>query len=464
MLKTITNIDGTKVIAALNAARPVTAAGKVAVENFKRYMQTNRLYAIALENALETLSRQSYDVGLESLIATLKGLIPAENRQVAIAYENIANENKAMFYAAGTEAEQKVAELYKLNGDKIIESLVSGELDAYATNPAISKLIAWAKAARVDQAAANQVPVTYSGGDITVRLVPVLNLTMSGDAIVASIDKHLFVIGKRGQLNLAGDLSDYDISTEVQKLITVLDYLKATDEPNIMTLVPEYAEVAEKQLSIKKFEIDLLANNDAFIGINGTFMSYEKAEAILNARKPEILAATLLNDDARRTMQVINEVIRLMADFRGSLLTNLYAKSFEFDDYKFYIVKNMAYYNVIVAKYNSILAIKSYNDVMDVIKDDFIASNPPVFNAVQNVFAADIDNATSKMNVRIKIADELANDIAKLESLHKQITQQLDDLGTVVDANPEKEAALKELRAKTEEKLDAAKAELQRLA
>jgi len=464
MLKTITRIDGSKVIAALNAARPVTAAGKVAVENFKRYMQSNCLYALSLEAALESLSRQSYDVGLESLIGTLKGMMPAENRRVAIAYEEVANENKSLFYAVGTEAEQKIAELYQLNGDKIIESLVSGELDAYATNPAISKLIAWAKAARADQVKNDQTPITYAGGDITVCLVPVLNLSMQDDALLSSIDKHLFIIGKQGQMNLAGSLSDYNLPTEVQKLVTILDYMQATDEPNVLRLNDELSESAAKHLGITKFEIDLLAQNDAFIGINGNFMSYEKADAILTSRKPEILAATLLSDDARHAMQVINEVIRLMADFRGGLLTNLYAKAFAFNDFKSYIVKNNAYYNVITTKYDSILSIKSYNDILDVIKDDFITGNPPVFNAVQTAFANDIAAANSKMNVRIKIAEDLASDVAKLESLLKQINEQIDELGTVVDANPEKEKALKELKAKTEEKLDAAKAELQRLA
>lgn len=472
MLKTITNIDGSKVIAAIRTAKPVTATGKVAVENFSKFMAQNRLTALSLEQAIIAFEGLRTDVGITKLLGTLKGLMPTVNRKVACTYELVANEDKTLFLAAGTEAEAKIAELYKYNGDKIINLLVNGQLDAFATNPAVAELIRYAKAARADQANAglpNANLLANENGPVIVTLVPVLNIAMlDNDNSLVSIDNAMFMLGSKGQVSITDDLSEFNLNTTVSKLLTLLTYLQPTAEPNVLTLKPAFAEAASKYLSITKFELDLLAYNDAFIGINGNFMSLEKAQAILEANRPEILAQTLLSNDARDILNVINELMTTLTDYRGALLTNMYAKKFEAKadagTFNFYVIKSNAYYNLIVRRDDAMLSCKSYNDIMSMLADDFVATTTSVFNAMSEAYATDIESATSKMNVRVKLANDLADDISKLQQLYDSIVNEIANLDEMADANPAKTKALQELKQKTEDKLASAKDELSKLA
>lgn len=472
MVKTLTNIDGGKVIAALKAAKPVTATGKVAVENFSKFMTVHRLTAGSLESALVSLESLKADVGLKQLIAMLKGLMPVAKRKVAVAYESIANEDKTLFLAASTEAEDKVATLYRYNADKIIDMLCNGYLDNFATNPAIAELIKYAKAARADMVNVQDHPIAFNGNEanVTVTLVPVLNVSMIGEASLVSIDGSLYFVGPNGAIDNAADLQNIELDATVNKLLTILLYLKPTAEPNILTLTDQLATVVAKNLSISKFEVDLLATNDAFVGINGNFMSVEKAQAILSADRTEVLAATLLNDDARTALSILYNIMSTLADYRGTLLTNMYAKKFSCgimpgNDARLdcMLVKSGVYYNLIVKSDGVNVATKAYNGIMDVLSDDFVASNVPIFNAMQASYAADIDAAASKMNVRVKLAKDLANDISRLQELYESITEELDSLSASMDANPDKITALSQLKTKTEDKLKTAKQELDKL-
>lgn len=466
MVKTLTNIDGSKVIAAIKATKPVTATGKVAVENFSKFIGQNRLTAIGLEQALVAFESLRADTGLDKLIGTLRGLMPAVNRQVACTYEIIANEDKAVFLAASPEAEQKVAELYKYNAAKIIDKLVNGELDAFATNPAIAQLIRYAKSARADQVATSSSDILVTTGDVGMTIEPIINVQYLSAGMLMYVDGMLLLAGNRGQIDLVSDLSDYDdLQPQVRKLLSMLQYVKVGDEPNVLTANDDLAEILSKNFSISKLEFDLLATNDAFIGINGTFMDFDKAKAILDANRPEVLASTLLNAEAKAGLDTMLDLMSTLLDFRGAILSNRYAKKFSADNISFYVLKLGNYYNLIVRQNGAVVTnIKSYNDVMSMLADEFVTTNVPVFNAMQNAYAADIDAATHKLNVRVKLATDLANDISKLDALYKEISAEIETVGSMSDANPEKIKALNSLKQRTEEKLEAAKAELEKLA
>jgi IMP dehydrogenase/GMP reductase len=348
-----------------------------------------------------------------------------------------------------------------MNAAKIVDAINNGALDAYSTNPAIRSLISYANSALSDFTKATGTDLSMKTA--ITKLTPVLSIAVIDDASIVSIDNKLFVAGKRGSLAPVTDLSQYNLKGDIQMLLTVLSSMETTAEPNVLVLKSDFQKIAADNFMIKSFGIDLLATSDKFIIINDNAMSFDKADALLAANKSEIIASMLFNESATNVMKLIRSIMSTMDMYRGALLTNLYAKTVVADEVRIHVIKFGAGYSVVVMKGDVVIATSAYDDIMQVLADDYIVSNVEASNAFSNAFAADIEKATSKLSVKMKLVNDLIEERARYEALLEKINEEAKSLETI-DANPEKVAALDELKGKVEEKLSIVVDEIAKLA
>lgn len=470
-LKTIAKIDSTIIAAALESASPVTVDGRKAVSKFKQFLLGNPLTATGLQFAIESLQdlRDNHaEVGIENLLGTLKGIMPAQKRAVAIAYEKMQLQKSqgASIFTASPACEAAIAELYDLNASKIIKAIATDDVLApFATNPVVSQLIQYAKAAQADAIRTDKVmPIVAREGDaVSTSLVPILNIAYAGENRVIYLDKRIYVVGKRGKLTPVQSLSDLSLSEEAIRILDVLQYLRPTDQPNILTLRDDLAADAAKDMEIRSFSIDLLAAYDGFVLLNGVAMSADKAKALLNVQRPQIVAAALLNPNSKVVMQVINEVLDTLVNYRDALLSNVYAKKISFNDFAFYVMKFDNSYTLLITKAGTVINLKAYDNIMALLADEYIVGSVEAHNAISVAYAADIEQAQSKANIKLSLINKLSDERQRYEALIEQIKAEEEDLQAMSDANPEKVKALKDIREKAEANLAQVNEEMDKL-
>lgn len=462
-MRTLTNISAATILQALRKAKPLTAVGRSAVENYRAYLVKNTMCAIALENSIVDLTSSKYDPGLEGLVATLKGMMPESQRKVAVAYEalSIANDNAGIF-AAPEAAFEALASLYKMNAAKIVKAINDGALDSYKTVPTIAQLVNWAKSA---QAAEPERQNIVNDSTAVSSLVPVLNIAATDNGMIVCIDNKCYLQGERGSMSYIPELGDIEnIPSEVRALMSCLKTMhSATDEPNLLLFNDDVLEVLRKALPIEKFSIDLLAGINELVRINGTAMSSEKAMALLNGSSDELTAALTLNESARDALQIVSTAMNLFEKYRGVISSNLYANKFSAERNTVYVIDKDDNISVIHAIDGNIVDCKAFNSVFDALASEVFISNPSLHDAATVAFAGALKNDAKKMSVRKQIAMQLADERRQYESLLERINSELDELEQVVDANPEKEKALKDLRDKTTEKIATVIDELSKL-
>lgn len=469
-MKTLTSINSGLIMGALFKAKPATLTGKTAVENYKVFLQNNVMSAIALENSIISLTTTMRDPGLEGLVAVLKGLMPEAKRQVAVAYEQLSTENKELFMAAGTEAMDALSALYDYSADKIVSEIVSGKLNAWAANPVIARLIAYAKAACNTPKGVERIAVASEpAGESKSTLVPVLLLASLGeDGTLIAVDNMLFVSGTRGGLTYTSSLADYDVSTDVKTFANMIAAMRADkDMPNIMRFVDDIDSQICKALGIRSFSINLSGGIDELVGINGIYMSPAKAKAILMQNKDAVIAAMIMDDNAKTALATVNTAMQMFERYRGTIASGMYANKITAGELTYYSWLNVKKYVAIVADVRSgapgILSVKAYDSAYSLLGDEYIVTVPPVHAALSQVYADNISDEAGRLSVRTQIMQKLMQERTEYEKLLSRIKAEQDELGTVIDPNEEKVTALNKLEKQVKESLSNVNAELSKL-
>lgn len=463
-MKTLVNIDSSKIVAAIRTTTPVTTSGKIALENLRKFISNHTMSATNLLYTIRGLEACRGDFGLEKLISTCKGMVAMERLQVASTFELVQHENKGIFGAVGVEAENALSQLYQMNADKIMFAIHDGALDKYATDAEIRKLIAYANAAVADQMRTSNTKMNIAE-KMNIYMLPVLNIAQIADARIVYIDGSLYSVAKSGKLSSVASLADYEIPSDVMSLFDLLQYVvSVTDEPNKMKLAPDYAAVAEKYLGIASLTFDLLADFDHAVEINGQQMSFDKAEAVMTANQQQFLAASYYKNDAQQVLEIINRCIKTLSAYRGALLDNTYANVIAFDNYKYLVMRFGSAYTLLVKNNGYVVDNKLYNTAIDLLRNDFISNNPEAFNLLQNQYANELQIESSKVSIKVKLAQDLTEERKNYAILLQNITEQektLEELGS--DANPDKVKELKDLHGKVTEAIDKIDKELEDL-
>lgn len=461
-IRSLTNIKSSVILQALRQAKPITAVGRVAVENFKTYLVQNSMNAIALENSIMDLTGDKRDAGLESLIATLKGVMPESKRRIAVAYELLQFEQPGSFMAVGKEAFDALSSLYNMNATKIIDEINGGVLNAFKTNPTIARLISWARAA--NKVAPEQKIITDGGVETT--MTPVLNIATAGDDMLVAIDGSTFLQGERNALTYIPAISDIEgLPGDIQALLVCIRQLHAsTLEPNLLLLNSDILEYVNKVLPMESFAIDLLGGINELVRINDNPMSVDKARALLMENKDELIASMLMSDAAKDALQIVNTIMNLFEKYRGAIVGNNYANVFRTQNTTSYFVEKDGRIAVVNLIDGNVMNSKSYDSVFDALSDDMFVSNPELHKAISTAYSSELKNESSRIAIRKQVLLQLSEERKQYESLLARISDELDNLATVSDANPEKETALKELKSKVEGSLAAVAAEIEKLA
>lgn len=462
MKSTIANIKASVILQALRKCKPLTVAGRAAVENYRAWLITHSMSAYALDSSIASLEN-CRDAGLAGVIATLKGMMPAEKRRIAVAYEcGYVDIQSAVITAPSVEAMQALESLYDMNASRIIDEINQGALDNFKTSPHVANLIAWAKAA-------NRVAPERSvkaNGDVKTCMTPVLNIAVAGDDnMLVAIDGSTFLQSKSGALTYMPEVVDIDsVNDEVRALLVCLRQMHASEtEPNLLVLNDEVLEYIRKGVAVDKIAFDLLGGIDELVQINGDAMSIDKARVLLNGNKDELVAAMLLNDSAKDALQIINTAMNVFEKYRSVLASGVYATKFETDNVSFYIVPKDNSYGTVAMLDGSILETKVYDKVFDVLKSETLVDNTALFNAISNTFAEQLKSESTRLSVRKQIIEGLMNERKEYEALLDRIVNEQKALDEIADANPDKVKQLSALKTKTETKLAEISDELNKL-
>lgn len=450
MKPTLTNIKSAVILQALRRATPVTAIGRTAVENYKTFLVNNAMSAIALENSIISLQTTHRDAGLEHLVNVLKGIMPESKRRVAVAYELLQQTRPGLLAGATPEMYTALESLYDLDAVQIIKSINDGALDAFKTNPTIAQLISWANAAV--KVAPEQTATYGQVGEVDSTLVPVLNLASTGDNMLVSIDGKVYLQGSRGSLQYLPEAAAYDAMNDDVRLLVkaVNQMIPSKTEPNVLMLRPELLEVAEKNLGVNSFKIDLLGNMDNFVRLNGEAMSASKAEALLSQNKDAMIANILLGDNAKEILSVLINIMSVFERYRDSIAGSAYANKFSTADTDIYVVTKDGFVSLIQVVAGNVVSTKAFPTMFDAIRSDMLVAAPAFNSAVSAIFADQLKKDNERLSVKQQIVQDMAREKAEYESLLQRINTELNELEQVVDVNPDKVKALNELKDKAE--------------
>lgn len=471
-MKTIVNINGELILSALRKAKPITTAGKVAVENYIGYLQSNVLSATALDNSIESLTANSIDVGLKPLIDTLNGVMHKAKRKVAIAYESLQKYKPGDFFYVGTEADQILSDLFTYNAAKIVEQINSGILDKYNTNPVILDLIKWAKSASNSNNKPGVPPLkTAEPVSAETTLLPVMIIGTYEDKALLFVDKDLYVRGDRGALSYVSNVNFLDkVQPEVKKIISCMSMLSfVPNHPTTLILNKEVTAMLKKVINLQSFEIDLLAGIESCFIMNNVPMSSEKAKALLSSYKDSVIAALTFDEGAKEAFKLLMTIFDVFETYRGSLIGSLYAKSYTNSGYTAYLIKDIvpgryALINKIRGQYESAVVNSTvYDSVYDLLANEYVISNTAVHAAISVDFAKELSNESSKLSIRKQILTKLIDERSEYSNLLKRIKTEEINLQGVLDANPEKQQALSKLSKEVQAKLVILNEEIEKL-
>jgi hypothetical protein len=383
-------------------------------------------------------------------------MMPVAKRKVAVAYEMIQLEPSNSFFKAGLEAEEALAELYKMNSSKIISKINEGALDAYKNSPVIASLIAYARSAAIDASQSGLPIMATTGNGIDVELVPVINIASLGDnGMLVSIDGNLFIQGIRGGLTLINDVSQISgIPSDTSSLILCLkQMILDKDNANIVSLREDILAMTSKNLGISTFSIDMLANNDKMIIVNGEPMSIDKTKILLNANKDSIIANILTSEGAKETLQLLNSIMDVFDKYRGAILTGRYAKKFVNGDISLYIVKGQNQYSTICFMAGSMISSTKYDTIYSLLADSNVISDQNLHNAISMEFMSEMKSEVNITTVQKSILRKIIDERQKYEDLLEKINNEETDLQNVVDPNPEKIKSLSDIKKRVIENL-----------
>lgn len=464
-MKTLANIDARVISKAIEKARPLTVSGRVAMENYRRFLATNTMTAAGLEASINSLN-QINDAGLQSFVSTLRGLMPTSKRKIAVAYELLQLEDKHAIFAAGVEAENALAELYQHNAATLVSEIADGALDQYKTNPTIAELIGYAKSAKVD-AANNGVQVNFSSGAVKQSLVPVINIASLGDSgMLVRVDSMTMILGARGGLTNVASLSDFDnLPSEVNSIITVLSTLHLSEkQANVVELDGDYQEAAAKYLGVNSLKIDLIGSISEMVEINGIKMSVDKALAILNASKDSIIANIVTSEGAKEILQLVTSILNVMENYRGILISGLYARKFTIDNEALYVLKTRDGYSVIVNVGGSVVSATKYDTVYALLADDSIIVSTELHNAISESFSSEMKAEVNTATVKQDILNKLISERQEYEQLLSKIRANRDELDQMSDPNPDKVKELDSIEKRVVDSLKTVNEEIDKIA
>lgn len=463
-MKLLAKIDSRIIQEAIQRATPLTANGRNAIENYRRFLLTNPMTASGLEASIATLVQMN-DAGLENFINVLKGLMPTSKRRVAVAYEMIQFERSDSVFKVGVEAEAALAELYRFNAAKIIDEINKGALDQYKTNPNIANLISYAKSAIADQSRIAPLPISDSES-VQYRLVPVINIASLGDAgMLVSIDGNLFVDGQRGGLSKVADFSSIEnIPDDVRLLIRCMSLVKLDDQkPNVVNLESGLADVAKKILGINEFAIDLLGSYDDFVTINKVSMSAEKAKLLIDANRDSIISNIVVSESGMEAVKLITTMIDVFDRYRGTLLSGAYAHRFTVQDVNFYIIRSRGFYSTIAVMNNTVISATKYNGIYELLADENVITSTELHDRISVVFKDELQSEVNRSSVKQNLLNKLLNERNEYEDLLKRIHANQTELAELSDANPEKVKQLDEIEKKVAGSLKAVNDEIEKM-
>lgn len=463
-MKSIANIKTSVILQALRNAKPLTAVGRSAVENYRAWLVHNPMCAIALENSIAELTSKNYDPGLESLVATLKGLMPESKRRIAVAYERLQYQMPGTIFAPTQAAYEALVTLYNANAVQIIDKINDGALDAFKTSPVIGELIQWAKSAAQDAERNNSKPIAMRA-DVKFALVPMLNIASADEDMLVQFDGKTFLLSKGGKLTYVPDASEItELTGDVRALLVCMDAMHVSPvEANILEFNDSIMSVLRNVLPVKSIGLNLLGGSD-FVVMDGESMSPEKAMSLLRANSDDILASMLASKDAiGDALQVVSTALDVFSRYRDMINSNVYVNKFEANDVAVYMLDRDTKVSVVTTVGGNVMSSNVYTSMFDAMTAEVFVTNPTLYDAVSKTFANELKSDAKKMSVRKQIATKLTEERENYETLLSRINSELDELEQTVDVNPDKVSALKALKDKAADKIATIADELSKL-
>lgn len=464
-MNSLVNINSEIILRGIDKASPLTAIGRVAITNYKSFLQKQAMTATGLEASIHSLTTDKYDAGLENFVHVLKGLMPTAKRKVAVAYEQLQLQTKGTIFYAGVEAQEVLAQLYTYSADKIIKTINEGALKQWEGNPTIASLIAFARAAKQDRNR-NDIPQLPEDASVKMRLVPLINIASLGDnGMLIALDDNIFIQGTRGSLTKVDNIDAIEnIPSDVRALLASLRVLEIDEKlPSQLTFNSSVMSQLTKTLNVKGFAIDLLAGSSELVVINGTAMSADKAKALLEANRENVIANILNSEEAKNALQLLVSTLEIFDKYRGTLLSNVYSKKFIAGDYTFYVIKSSLGYTVVSLLGNQVINTKAYNTIYEVLADDVLITNVELHNAISVAYASELVAEKGEASVKQELLKKLIAEREQYVNLFKQIQSEKDGLEQEIDANPEKKAALKDIEDKVTKQVELVVAEINKL-
>lgn len=466
MRKTIANINCSIISQALDNAKPVSAVGLSAVESYKQFIETNVLTAASLEMSINSLTGDQYDPGLESLVHTLKGVMPEANRKVAIAYEELSAMPKGTFMQVGEDAKVALADLYNHNAKKIVGDIANGLLDQWSTNPAIAKLIAYARSAMQDLSNIEHKNRTRLANDSVVcTLVPKVKIAVLGDNSIVSVDGLPFIEHKTGELvSIRGAETLSDLPKDMHDLIEILRNMQSAEgEPNVLVFKEPIATAIAKDLGVRSLAFNLLGEFNSIVSLNGNAMSAGKAKQLLQANASVTFASLLLNSKARDLLAYINRALQVFESLRGSLVSDTYVRKLvDTAGVATYINQGTSYFAMAVAN-NSIVSRGLYDTVYAILGDKRLVASPAMHDTIALTYNDALICETSTANIRRQNIAKMVEERQQYEDILERILTEREELSQMSDVNPDKVEALDKLREKVRKSIATVSSEINAL-
>lgn len=454
-MKTLLNIDVTKLVNALNTAKPVTVQGQAALESVSAYVKNNALTAHGLNQCNQILAKQSNDIGLEDCVQAFADVLPTEKLVVALAYESMTNEKRKTILSASLEAINVVAGLYKHNSAQIIDEINAGALDSYKYNPVVSRLISFAKAARKDKLAQGFIGKAATNfSDVTYTLHPVITVQAIDDKNnLLALDGETYIQGARGGITPIKATRDLSLDSASIALLTALTITQPTDgQANILSFKGVYAKALDKA-GFSSVKVDILGDVNDKVIIGDRKMSVDKFKALITVPNESLVAELVLTPDLRANLSECIKAIETLAKLSSSYIGYMYKFVIAGTDTVMYIGK-LKKYNVVTNVRGVTIASSSYDNAFNVLSDNSLLSYPKVHKNIQELFADDLKSEEASMSSRKALLASLSAEHMKYEELRAKLNSDIETLELTPDANKEKLDALNVLRDKVESNLE----------
>lgn len=464
MLQTLVNIDSGAIISASESAKPISLAGKAAVENLRAWLSGNAFNASTFavtKQGLEDLR----DPGLESLNACFAAMLEPEQLKVAVAYEELSLANKsAGIFAVSQEAFDGLAGLYRLTGAKIIQEIAGGALDSFKVSPVIAKLINWAVSASKisDTPEARSVASSTYEYSAKTSLVPVVMVAeLPNKLALLSIAGLPVIASANGSMQVASNEVLADMPQFAADILSAIKLFRIdANEPALLTLNDEVLERIKGTLAIAKLSIDMQSGE---IVVDGKRMHIDKFSMLVENQKDQLTAALVGGREGYKASMQVLRTLRVMQSAANNAMVS-YAFYAAYENQAVIAHKWQSKFNLLSFVNGQVTSIKSYATAFAMLASDALLNSPALYEALQTAYADELSKDLQKVTVRQQIAEQLTAERVKYTELLAKIDGEIATVKGTFEPNGDKEQALTALRDKVTGQIATVDAELAKLA